>query len=224
MVILRPAQNEPPRPLKLTRFLNNLALRPSNENPYDLAEESDLAKVTPSASAQLLSSTSAGALPSRRQSAPVSQNPESNSFEYIETLLEALAVLGKLGGALDSVAQRLPIELFSLVEATIEEVRDRSDLGKRASMNLQPMNRNSRVWIASNGLSSLKEVASGLRLAALEAHTGRIDREPLKDLFWTLYSKLDAVLQGLRVVYEVSNRIGSVSWSQQTITRGLTRH
>ncbi|KAG8978596.1 hypothetical protein FRC05_009868 [Tulasnella sp. 425] len=209
MATLRPAQNESPRPLKLTRFLNNLALRPSNENPYDLAEESDLAKVTQSASAQLLSSASAGGLPSRRQSAPVSQNPESNSFEYIETLLEALAVLGKLGGALDSVAQRLPIELFSLVEATIEEVRDRSDLGKRASMNLLPTNRNSRVWIASNGLSSLKEVASGLRLAALEAHTGRIDREPLKDLFWTLYSKLDAVLQGLRVVYEVSNRIGS---------------
>ncbi|THH02605.1 hypothetical protein EW026_g281 [Hermanssonia centrifuga] len=30
----------------------------------------------------------------------------------------------------------------------------------------------------------------------------------MKDLFWTLYSKLDAVAQGLRVVYEVSNRIG----------------
>ncbi|KIO33872.1 hypothetical protein M407DRAFT_65131 [Tulasnella calospora MUT 4182] len=138
-----------------------------------------------------------------------SQNPESNSFEYIETLLEALAVLGKLGGALDNVAQRLPIELFSLVEGTIEEIRDRSDLGKRASLNLQTTNRSSQLWITSNGLSSLKEAATGLRLAALEAHTGRIDREPLKDLFWTLYSKLDAVLQGLRVVYEVSNRIGS---------------
>lgn len=212
MASLRPPQNELSRPLKLTRFLNDLALRPSNENPYDLAEDSDLTKVVPSASVQLLSSTSAGGLLSNRQSGAVSQNPESNSFEYIETLLEALAVLGKLGGALDTVAQRLPIELFSLVETTIEEVRDRSDLGKRASMHLQTTNRSSQLWIAPNGLSSLKEAASGLRLAALEAHTGRMDREPLKDLFWTLYSKLDAVLQGLRVVYEVSNRIGLVGF------------
>lgn len=208
MASLKQPSNEPPRALKLTRFLNNLTLRPSNENPYDLAEDSDLSKVTPSTSGQLLS-TSASGLPLKRQSGSASQNPESNSFEYIETLLEALAVLGKLGGALDNVAQRLPIELFSLVEGTIEEIRDRSDLGKRASLNLQTTNRSSQLWITSNGLSSLKEAATGLRLAALEAHTGRIDREPLKDLFWTLYSKLDAVLQGLRVVYEVSNRIGS---------------
>ncbi|KAG9049709.1 hypothetical protein FS837_009354 [Tulasnella sp. UAMH 9824] len=209
MASLKQPLSEPPRPIKLTRFLNNLALRPSNENPYDLAEESDLSKISPSASTQLPSSTSAGGLLSKRQSGSASQNPESNSFEYIETLLEALAVLGKLGGALDSVAQRLPIELFSLVETTIEEIRDRSDLGKRASMNLQSVNRSSRLWITSDGLASLKEAANSLRLAALEAHTGRMDREPLKDLFWTLYSKLDAVLQGLRVVYEVANRIGS---------------
>ncbi|KAG9018863.1 hypothetical protein FRB90_008800 [Tulasnella sp. 427] len=204
---LKPPPGEPTKPPKLTRFLNNLALRPSNENPYDLAEDSELSKITPSTSTQVTSSTSA--LFAKRQSVAVSQNPESNSFEYIETLLEALAVLGKLGGALDAVAQRLPIELFSLVEATIEEVRDRSDLGKRASLNLQTTSRSSQLWIAPNGSSSLKEAASALRLAALEAHTGRMDREPLKDLFWTLFSKLDAVLQGLRVVYEVSNRIGS---------------
>ena len=52
--------------------------------------------------------------------------------------------------------------------------------------------------------------ASTLRLAALEMSTKRMDQEVLRDLFWTLYSKLDAVAQGLRVVYEVSNRIGSV--------------
>jgi exocyst complex component 4 len=53
--------------------------------------------------------------------------------------------------------------------------------------------------------------ASSLRLAALESSAKRVDHETLKDFFWTVYSKLDAVTQGLRVVYEVSNRIGSVS-------------
>jgi len=53
--------------------------------------------------------------------------------------------------------------------------------------------------------------ASKLRLTALESSTKHADHEILRDLFWTLYSKLDAVMQGLKVVYEVANRIGSVS-------------
>jgi hypothetical protein len=35
----------------------------------------------------------------------------------------------------------------------------------------------------------------------------------LRDLFWTLYSKLAAVLEGHRIVYEVSRWISSVSLS-----------
>ena len=57
---------------------------------------------------------------------------------------------------------------------------------------------------------TLSVTASSLRLAALESVEKQVDHEVLRDLFWTLYSKLDAVTQGLRVVYEVSNRIGSV--------------
>lgn len=37
--------------------------------------------------------------------------------------------------------------------------------------------------------------------------------ETLKDVFWTLYSKLDAVLQGFRVAYEVALRIAEVGFS-----------
>ena len=54
--------------------------------------------------------------------------------------------------------------------------------------------------------------ATSLRLAALESSEKRADHEVLRDFFWTLYSKLDALTQGLRVVYEVANRIGSVSF------------
>ena len=52
--------------------------------------------------------------------------------------------------------------------------------------------------------------ATVLRLTALESSTKVLDQEILKDFFWTLYSKLIAVSEGLRVVYEVANRIGSV--------------
>ena len=58
---------------------------------------------------------------------------------------------------------------------------------------------------------SASTTASTLRLAALESTSKHHDQEILKDLFWTIYSKLDAVTQGLRVVFEVANRIGSVS-------------
>ncbi|GJN89483.1 hypothetical protein Rhopal_002469-T1 [Rhodotorula paludigena] len=50
-------------------------------------------------------------------------------------------------------------------------------------------------------------VASLLRLSASETNTLASSVETLRDLFWTLYSKLDAVLQGFRVAYEVAGRI-----------------
>ena len=53
--------------------------------------------------------------------------------------------------------------------------------------------------------------ATHLRLTALESSTKLLDQDVLRDFFWTLYSKLIAVSEGLRVVYEVANRIGSVS-------------
>lgn len=55
--------------------------------------------------------------------------------------------------------------------------------------------------------------ATNLRLIALESSTKVIDQDILKDFFWTLYSKLIAVSEGLRAVYEVANRIGSVRLS-----------
>lgn len=167
-----------------------------------------------------------------QNSAQSNRNPEADSFAYIETLLEALAVLGKLGLALDIVAQKLPQEIYSLVETTLDEAAERAEYGRRTSM-LGPssdahVGRPSDIYFHTGagptGMSVSSTYlgmrpsnhgrllpASSLRLAALEMSTKRADQEIMRDLFWTLYSKLDAVAQGLRVIYEVSNRIGSVS-------------
>jgi exocyst complex component 4 len=152
------------------------------------------------------------------------RNPESDSFAYIETLLESLAVLGKLGSALDIVAQRLPGEIFTLVETTLDEVGERAEYGRRGSEIIAggTSSRSDGAYIFSNaesrhgaGASVVPQGgllgASSLRLAALESSAKQVDHETLKDFFWTVYSKLDAISQGLRVVYEVANRIGSVS-------------
>lgn len=53
--------------------------------------------------------------------------------------------------------------------------------------------------------------SQSLRMAvALDAAGPPLHAVILKDLFWTLYSKLAAVLEGHRVVFEVSRWIASV--------------
>lgn len=151
-------------------------------------------------------------------------NPESDSFTYMETLLESLAVLGKLGSALDNVAQRLPGEIYTLVETTLDEVAERAEYGRRGSMFTfnGGSGRSEGVYMFSSSDSSpgIDQAvapkggflhASRLRLTALESSSKKVDHETLKDFFWTIYSKLEAVAQGLRIVYEVANRLGSVS-------------
>lgn len=228
-------------------YLTHLTLRPSNDSPAELY--GSILDTSNSASAVLptsFNSSSYFSVAAANPTAPLQtslgpQNPESDSFTYIETLLEALAVLGKLVGALDSVIQRAPTEMFVLVEGTIEEVSDRAEFIRVAPINTATtpnssafpsttyvpstpllLSSSSRYIFLSPKPSSATSntvpnmtpaemLASSLRIASLEASAKESDRETIRDLFWTLYSKLDAVVQGFRVCYEVSNRIGKVT-------------
>ncbi len=148
--------------------------------------------------------------------------------------MESLSVLGKLGGGLDTVAQRLPGEIFALIDNTVDEVSERAEYNRRTSLLFGvntgsknhstyivtskpavagglPLNISSTLIDANRAGHGLQISPLQLRLTALESSTKHADHEILRDLFWTLYSKLDAVMQGLRVVYEVAKRIGSVS-------------
>ncbi|TFK30822.1 Sec8 exocyst complex component-specific domain-containing protein [Coprinopsis marcescibilis] len=195
------------RQTRLTRFLNDLTLRP-NEPPLDISD----AVLGNKDRLHLISGPLSG-FASQHSS---NSNPESDSFAYMETLLESLAVLGKLGTALDSISQRLSGEIFNLVETTLDEVEERAEYGRRRStLSIHGAigKPDGDAFILANG-TKLADIqgkipTSSLRLAALESSAKRIDHEILKDLFWTLYSKLDAVAQGFRVVSEVANRIGS---------------
>lgn len=241
------------RPTPISKFLLELAVRP-NDPPYVIDEQNyrdstSGATLAASASSGTLgisaaqSSASLAGMLSGTAAPP--QNPEADSFSYIETLLEALAVLGRLGSALDVVAQKLPQEIYTLVESTLDEVEERAEFGRRSSVvsTVPGSGRlDSSLLLTGPGATSSMAMGTGipgvsvipgaarpllgplahrgpplkaavLRLAALEASTKVTDQETLRDFFWTLYSKLDAVTQGLRVVYEVANRIGSVSGS-----------
>jgi exocyst complex component 4 len=190
-------------------FLSDLAIRPNDapHDPSDLGFRNYTQSSTPNHLPVLMTT-------------PTPLNPEADSFAYMETLIESLAVLGKLGNSLDTVAQRLPTEIFTLVETTLDEVEERAEYGRRGSIFFpnRAIGRSENAYTLTGDPSTVSvPVAQGvyakascLRLVALESSAKRVDHEILKDLFWTLYSKLDAVAQGLRVVYEVANRVGSV--------------
>ncbi|KAF8898925.1 exocyst complex component sec8 [Infundibulicybe gibba] len=201
---------------RLDHYLNEINLRP-NDPPHDLEEPTFDTREGVPLTSNLNPSASTYAM---KIQSSTTVNPEADSFTYMETLLESLAVLGKLGSALDNIAQRLPTEIYGLVESTIGEVEERAEYGKRVSSTASngPLGKPHGVYIytTSDTVTELINInnaghvkSSHLRLTALESSTKQIDLEILRDLFWTVYSKLNAVAQGLRVLYEVSNRIGS---------------
>jgi exocyst complex component 4 len=237
------ARNFPYQHSRLSRYLQDLALRP-NDPPGDV----DDSKIGSSGSGQGVSATPSYSNPAGPSAATSfsslsnlanvgpsqnQRNPETDSFVYIETLLESLSVLGKLGGGLDIVAQRLPSEIFTLVDNTVDEISERAEYNRRTSLfGINTGSKDHSAYIItskpavtggfpldiSNSVVDANRRGHGLqisplqlRLTALESSTKHADHEILRDLFWTLYSKLGAVMQGLRVVYEVANRIGSVS-------------
>jgi exocyst complex component 4 len=230
---LRPESSKRAR---LSRYLDELATR-NNDPPYDINDTTSLrasVAIKASASSSLLATSSLAANGTREGS-----NPEADSFAYMEMLLEALAVLGRLGNALDITAQRVPSEIYALTDAVLEEVAERAAFVRRGSLlGAGELMRFDALVALSASLSATSaqmspEVllvpaspdkdgylpASALRSVALESSAKQADHEVLRDLFWTLYSKLLAVVQGLRVISEVSNRIGSVgssarSWSE----------
>lgn len=215
-----------PRLSKLQRYLNSLSLQPSS-NPMldepidDLGTGTNSAPPIGESDADAYDGFGSFALPTldanegyNHKSQRSERNAEMDSFVYIESLLESLAVLGKLGVGLDTVGQRVAAEIFALVEGTVEEVEDRNDSSKSFANSGRPTS--SSLAPSSAGITSLSlshastQRSSLLRLSATETNELESNVETLRDLFWTLFSKLDAVLQGFRVAYEVAGRISEV--------------
>lgn len=108
-----------------------------------------------------------------------SRNPEVDSFVYIQMVIESLHKLGHLDTAVDRLEQRLPIELFAIVDRTNQEV-------------------DMRHTAASRGIGKLD---SGVNAVEAGHPSGRA--AILNDLLWTLYSKFEAIAEGHRAVHEV---------------------
>ncbi|KAI2779559.1 Sec8 exocyst complex component-specific domain-containing protein [Daldinia loculata] len=106
------------------------------------------------------------------------KNPEADTFYYISLVVESLNKLGRLESVVDTLKQRLPVELFSIVNETINEVDQRHPSSLRGG--------------AGN--------AQGLHIyGSRETH---MRADVIYDLLWTLYGKFEAIAEGHRVFHE----------------------
>ncbi|KAF7552134.1 hypothetical protein G7046_g7515 [Stylonectria norvegica] len=106
------------------------------------------------------------------------KNPEGDTFYYVGLLVEALNKLGRLQNAVETLKQRLPVELFGIVNETINEVDQRHPSSLR-------------------GGSAKTE---GLHIYGTRETQMRAD--VIYDLLWTLYGKFEAIGEGHRVFHE----------------------
>lgn len=106
------------------------------------------------------------------------KNPESDTFYYVSLVVESLNKLGRLESVVDTLKQRLPVELFSIVNETINEVDQRHPSSLRGgSGNTQ-----------------------GLQMYGSRETQMRAD--VIYDLLWTLFGKFEAIAEGHRVFHE----------------------
>ena len=132
------------------------------------------------------------------------------TFQAIESLLETLSVLNRLETSIDAMVQRVPGELHTLVETTLEEV-ERCVAPVRTV--LIPSRHRENELAASQAPADAPQPSLRLVTApfSLDTLATSSDLSILKDLFWALYAKLQAVLEGYRIIYEVSRWIAAVS-------------
>ncbi|KAL4981144.1 hypothetical protein BDW66DRAFT_156236 [Aspergillus desertorum] len=106
-----------------------------------------------------------------------SRNPEADTFSYLQLLIEALNKMGHLDIAVDRIEQRLPVELFAVVDKTNAEIDARYPLP--------------RGYMAQDGKAN-----SPTEMIEKRGHV-------LSEFLWTLYAKFEAIAEGHRVVHDV---------------------
>ncbi|KAL1793579.1 hypothetical protein ACET3X_008561 [Alternaria dauci] len=106
-------------------------------------------------------------------------NPETDTFQYIRLVIEALNKMSRLDMAVDTIEQRLPVELFKVVDRSNNEVAQRHPSILRAY--------------------SAKKKGK----AKTEVENEDVRTTLLNDLMWTLYARFEAIAESHRVVHDV---------------------
>ncbi|KAF2841400.1 hypothetical protein M501DRAFT_929556 [Patellaria atrata CBS 101060] len=109
-----------------------------------------------------------------------SRNPEADTFQYIKLLVESLNKMSRLDVAIDTIEQRLPVELFKVVDKASIEVEQRHSAAIRGYGKTYP----SGKFNVTKGNDTSKAVI-------------------LNDLLDSLYARFLAISESHRVVFQV---------------------
>jgi Xaa-Pro aminopeptidase len=109
-----------------------------------------------------------------------SRNPEADTFSYIQLLIEALNKLGHLDVAVHRIEQRLPVELFAVVDKTNAEVDARYPAPTK-SFSAQ---------------DNYKQSSLPTEIIEKRGHV-------LSEFLWALYAKFEAIAEGHRILHDV---------------------
>ncbi len=112
-----------------------------------------------------------------------SRNPEADTFYYIGLVVESLNRLGRLESAVNTIKQRLPVELFGIVNETNSEVDQKHPSSLRGG------------------------IAGAQGNQAFGSRENSIRADVIYDLLWTLYAKFEAIAEGHRVFHDVVKAI-----------------
>ncbi|QDS70101.1 hypothetical protein FKW77_005111 [Venturia effusa] len=107
------------------------------------------------------------------------RNPEADTFMYIQLLVESLNGLGRLDVAVNTITERLPTEMFKVVDKCSNEADQRHPSTLRGSKNGRDV---------LDGTTSARSIV-------------------LNDLLGALYARFEAIAEGHRVVHEVISGI-----------------
>jgi len=188
---------------RFSQYLSNLAIKPNQEpilNELNARKSRSSTAMRNTTSITSLSSLTYG-----------EATGDLDSFAYMESLLEALGALGRLGQALDTLVQRVPSEIHTLIENTMEEVDDRAEQRAEEMSALAAVRPQQFLLAEKHDLESMPLFDNDTLRVVLSLDGGGPPKHAivLLDLFWTLFSKLAAVMEGHRAVYEVSRWIAS---------------
>ncbi|TIA91919.1 hypothetical protein E3P99_00854 [Wallemia hederae] len=154
---------------------------------------------------------------------------ESDTYEYTQSLLEALHILHRLPEVVDLLPQRLPIEMQTLISDTVEEVSSRADAvrkGCNSRRNGNKSNSNSNNDSSNNDSTTSSPAQSAVTAGIIsslfrdtdntqKAHELDLGAHILRDLLYTLFSKINAVLSSLKAVDAV---VGNLTAHSQSLS------
>ncbi|KAJ1951802.1 exocyst subunit, partial [Dispira parvispora] len=137
---------------------------------------------------------------------PDTDNPEADSYSYVEMLIKSLVLLDRIDDTVTAIQERIPVELYNLANRVIVEVEERHRVALESALETHEV---SHASIPQSRMSAEQRSQA---------------QDILEDFVTTLYARFGSVLEYHKFVLEVvdrESRRGSDKRASALAARGL---